>query len=151
MLRIIVKLNIISMFFLYSLKPATSYQFRVVCQNEIGQSGASETVTVETAKEKPIGPPVDVRVSAVGPHTLTVSWKPPLREHWNGPILGYYVGYKKTIDGDDKLYLIRHGGNFEHKIKISNLEVHTEYAVIVQAFNRMGQGPISDEILVHTA
>ena len=52
------------------MKPATSYHFRVVAQNEIGQSGASDTVTVETAEEKPSGPPVDVRVSAVDQHTL---------------------------------------------------------------------------------
>ena len=46
--------------YLFSLKPATSYHFRIVAQNEIGQSGASDTVTVETAEEKPDGPPVDV-------------------------------------------------------------------------------------------
>lgn len=27
----------------------------------------------------------------------------------------------------------------------------TEYAVVVQAFNKMGQGPMSEEVLVHTA
>ena len=141
-----------------SLKPATSYHFRIVAQNEIGQSGASDTVTVETAEEKPDGPPVDVRVSAVDQHTLAVSWKPPLREHWNGAILGYYVGYKMTIHGDDKPYLFEtvefireNGGNLEHKLQISNLEVYTEYAVIVQTFNKIGQGPMSDEVLVYTA
>ena len=28
-----------------------------------------------------------------------------LQEHWNGDILGYYVGYKKTVVGSDKPYL----------------------------------------------
>lgn len=27
----------------------------------------------------------------------------------------------------------------------------TEYAVVVQAFNKIGQGPMSEEVLVHTA
>ena len=57
-------------------------------------------------EEAPSGPPVDIRVSPVDQHTLAVNWKPPLRENWNGDILGYYVGYKKTSHGhDDKPYL----------------------------------------------
>ena len=36
-------------------------------------------------------------------------------------------------------------------MQISNLEVFTEYAVVVQTFNRVGQGPMSEEVLVHTA
>ncbi len=67
-------------------------------------SGPSDTVTLETAEEAPSGPPVDIRVSAVDQHTLRVAWKPPLREHWNGDILGYYVGYKKTSHGEEKPY-----------------------------------------------
>ena len=60
-------------------------------------------------------------------------------------ILGYYVGYKKTVHGDDKPYLfetvefIKEQGH-EHQLQISNLEVFTEYAVVVQAFNKIGQG-----------
>ena len=140
----------------FSLKPATSYHFRIVAQNSIGVSEPSDTVTIETAEEAPSGPPVDIRVAAVDQHTLRVSWKPPLTEHWNGDILGYYVGYKKTVHGDDKPYLfetvefIKEQGH-EHQLQISNLEVFTEYAVVVQAFNKIGQGPMSDEVLVHTA
>ena len=69
--------------------------------------------------------------------------------------MGYYVGYKKTTHGDDKPYLfetvefIKEQGH-EHQLLISNLEVFTEYAVVVQAFNNIGQGPMSDEVLVHT-
>ena len=41
----------------FSLKPATAYHFRIVAQNEIGESGPSDTVTIETAEEAPSGPP----------------------------------------------------------------------------------------------
>ena len=58
--------------------------FRIVAQNSIGVSEPSDTVTIETAEEAPSGPPVDIRVAAVDQHTLRVSWKPPLTEHWNG-------------------------------------------------------------------
>ena len=139
-----------------SLRPATSYHFRIVAQNEIGMSGPSDTVTIETSEESPSGPPVDIRLAAVDQHTLRVSWKPPLKEHWNGDIVGYYVGYKKTSISEDKPYyfetveFIKEQGH-EHQLQISNLEVFTEYAIVVQAFNRMGQGPLSEEVLVHTA
>ena len=62
-----------------SLRPATSYHFRIVAQNEIGMSGPSDTVTIETSEESPSGPPVDIRLAAVDQHTLRVSWKPPLK------------------------------------------------------------------------
>ena len=140
----------------FSLKPATAYHFRVVAENKIGISSPSDTVTIETAEEAPEGPPVDIRVAAVDQHTLRVSWKPPLTENWNGDILGYYVGYKKTSNGEEKPYLFEtvefiRENSHEHQLQISNLEVFTEYAVVVQAFNKIGQGPMSDEVLVHTA
>ena len=49
------------------------------------------------------------------------------------------------MHGDDKPYLfetvefIKEQGH-EHQLQISNLEVFTEYAVVVQAFNKIGQG-----------
>jgi hypothetical protein len=140
----------------FSLRPATSYHFRIVAQNEIGSSGPSDTITVETSEEAPSGPPVDCRLSAVDQHTLRVEWKPPLKEHWNGDILGYYVGYKKTSKGDDKPYLfetvefIKEHGQ-QHSLTISNLEVWNEYAIVVQAFNKIGQGPMSKKVTAFTS
>ena len=70
--------------------------------------------------------------------------------------MGYYIGYKKNTHGDYKPYMfetvefIKEQGH-EHQLQISNLEAYsTEYAVVVQAFNKIGQGPMSDEVLVHT-
>ena len=85
-----------------------------------------------------------------------MEWKPPLTEHWNGDILGYYVGYKRTNKGDDKPYLfetvefIKEQGQM-HTLTISNLETFTEYAIVVQAFNKIGQGPMSEEVTENTA
>ena len=73
--------------------------FRIVAQNSIGVSEPSDTVTIETAEEAPSGPPVDIRVAAVDQHTLRVSWKPPLTEHWNGDILGKYNYSLLTFEG----------------------------------------------------
>ena len=39
----------------------------------------------------------------------------------------------------------------EHTLRISNLWVNTQYSIMVQAFNRMGQGPMSEEVIESTA
>ena len=43
---------------------------------------------------EPSGPPQDVRVTAESSTTLRVTWDPPPREHWNGNIMGYYLGHR---------------------------------------------------------
>ena len=73
----------------------------------------------------PTGAPRAVKADSVDQHTLKVSWKPPSREHWNGEILGYYVGYK--LASSDKPYLFetvefsREQGQ-EHQLQISHLK-----------------------------
>ena len=109
----------------YNLMPATNYHFRLVAENDVGASEPSETVTIITAEEAPSGAPRNVKVEFVDQHTLKVSWKPPPREHWNGEILGYYVGYK--LASSDKPYLFetvefsREQGK-EHQLQISHLK-----------------------------
>lgn len=139
----------------FSLRPATSYHFRIVAQNSIGSSGPSDTITIETDQEAPSGPPVDIRLSSADQHTLSVRWKPPLKELWNGDIRGYYVGYKKVTAVQDPylfetIEFIKERGN-EHSLQISNLEVFTQYSIVVQAFNNIGNGPLSEEVTEFTA
>ncbi|XP_060529793.1 cell adhesion molecule Dscam2 isoform X46 [Cylas formicarius] len=140
---------------IFTLRPATTYHIRIVAENEIGSSEPSDTVTIITAEEVPGGPPTNIRVDAEDQHSLVVYWKPPLRDHWNGDIQGYYVGYK--LANTDKPYLFetvefpREEENKEHYLKISNLKTYTQYSVVVQAFNKVGAGPTSEEIKATTA
>ncbi|XP_063932444.1 cell adhesion molecule Dscam1 isoform X17 [Zophobas morio] len=138
----------------FTLKPATTYHIRIVAENEIGSSEPSDTVTIITAEEVPGGPPTSIRVETDDQHSLVVYWKPPVREEWNGDILGYYVGYR--LANSEKPYLFetvefsREEGK-EHHLKISNLKTYTQYSVVVQAFNKVGAGPLSDDIKAYTA
>ncbi|XP_015436891.1 PREDICTED: Down syndrome cell adhesion molecule-like protein Dscam2 [Dufourea novaeangliae] len=138
----------------FNLRPATTYHLRIVAENEIGASDPSDTVTIITAEEAPTGPPTSVRVDALDQHTLKVTWKPPPREDWNGEILGYYVGYK--LSSSDKPYMFetvdfsKEDGK-EHHLQIMNLKTYTQYSVVVQAFNKVGSGPMSEERRQHTA
>ncbi|XP_076265884.1 Down syndrome cell adhesion molecule 1 isoform X17 [Rhynchophorus ferrugineus] len=140
---------------IFTLRPATTYHIRIIAENEIGSSDPSDTVTIITAEEIPGGPPTDIRVEADDQHTLIVYWKPPVRDHWNGDIQGYYVGYK--LANTDKPYLFetvefpREEEGKEHKLKISSLKTYTQYSVVVQAFNKVGAGPTSEEYKANTA
>ncbi|XP_034229993.1 Down syndrome cell adhesion molecule-like protein Dscam2 isoform X12 [Thrips palmi] len=137
-----------------NLRPATTYHVRIVAENEIGPSDPSDTVTIITAEEAPSGPPTNVRVESTDQTSLKVLWKPPEREEWNGEILGYYVGYKLATS--DKKYIFetvefsKEEGK-EHHLVINNLKTYTQYSVVIQAFNKVGAGPMSEEVRQYTA
>ncbi|XP_048480561.1 Down syndrome cell adhesion molecule-like protein Dscam2 isoform X1 [Plutella xylostella] len=138
----------------FSLRPATAYHIRIVAENELGTSEPSETVTIITAEEAPTGPPQDVKVDAVDRNTLRVTWKPPPPQDWNGELQGYYVGYKLGSSNKSFVYetvdISKESGK-EHNLDIMNLKTYTQYAVVVQAFNKMGSGPVSSEVRAYTA
>ncbi|XP_049867725.1 Down syndrome cell adhesion molecule-like protein Dscam2 isoform X8 [Pectinophora gossypiella] len=138
----------------FSLRPATAYHIRIVAENELGTSEPSETVTIITAEEAPTGPPQDVKVDAADKHTLRVTWKPPPPQDWNGELQGYYVGYKLASSNKSFVFetvdISKESGK-EHHLDIMNLKTYTQYSVVVQAFNKMGSGPVSQEIKAYTA
>ncbi|XP_028968106.1 Down syndrome cell adhesion molecule-like protein Dscam2 [Galendromus occidentalis] len=140
-----------------SLSPDTIYYFRISAVNEIGVGAPSTNlVKMRTEEEVPAGPPTNVYVQAVGPNSLRVSWNPPVDELRNGKIRGYYVGYKlhnsselhlyKTIDANS----MKNGGMLGECF-LNNLRKFTKYSILLQAYNSIGAGPRSDEIVVSTA
>ncbi|CAH2991221.1 unnamed protein product [Chilo suppressalis] len=138
----------------FSLRPATAYHIRIVAENELGTSEPSETVTIITAEEAPTGPPQDVKVDAIDKHALRVTWKPPPPHDWNGELQGYYVGYKLASSNKSFVFetvdISKESGK-EHHLDILNLKTYTQYAVVVQAFNKIGSGPVSAEVRAYTA
>ncbi|KAM7342887.1 Down syndrome cell adhesion molecule 1 isoform 17-T19 [Cochliomyia hominivorax] len=136
------------------LNPATTYNIRIVAENTIGTSQSSEAVTIITAEEAPSGKPQNIKVEPVNQTTLRVTWKPPARSEWNGEILGYYVGYKLSNTNSSYVFetvnFVTEEGK-EHNLELHNLRVYTQYSVVIQAFNKIGAGPLSDEEKQFTA
>ncbi|KAL9920273.1 Down syndrome cell adhesion molecule 1 isoform 5-T5 [Glossina fuscipes fuscipes] len=136
------------------LSPATTYNIRIVAENAIGTSQSSEAVTIITAEESPSGKPQNIKVEPVNQTTLRVTWKPPARSEWNGEILGYYVGYKLSNTNSSYIFetvnFLTEEGK-EHSLELNNLRVYTQYSVVIQAFNKIGAGPLSDEEKQFTA
>ncbi|XP_030381731.1 Down syndrome cell adhesion molecule-like protein Dscam2 isoform X2 [Scaptodrosophila lebanonensis] len=136
------------------LSPATTYNIRIVAENVIGTSQSSEAVTIITAEEAPSGKPQNIKVEPVNQTTMRVTWKPPPRSEWNGEILGYYIGYRLTNVNSSYVFetvnFLTEEGK-EHNLELTNLRVYTQYSVVIQAFNKIGAGPLSDEEKQFTA
>ncbi|XP_043801206.1 Down syndrome cell adhesion molecule-like protein Dscam2 isoform X3 [Apis laboriosa] len=147
------------------LRPAVSYQFRIYAENELGRSQASDILETTTEGEKPGGPPRNLKVDPVTSTEFNVTWDPPDHDLWNGEILGYHIGYKEHRLGSDQ-YTYR---TVERRIstasvalglarmsmpgtqyQLTNLKKFTRYSVVVQAYNVLGQGPMTPEVVATT-
>ncbi|XP_033338230.2 cell adhesion molecule Dscam2 isoform X4 [Megalopta genalis] len=147
------------------LRPAVSYQFRIYAENELGRSQASDILETTTEGEKPGGPPRHLKVDPVSSTEFNVTWDPPDHDLWNGVILGYHVGYKehrlavdqytyRTVErpistASVALGLARHAMP-GRQYQLTNLKKFTQYSVVVQAYNALGQGPMTPEVVATT-
>ncbi|KAG8038992.1 hypothetical protein G9C98_003299 [Cotesia typhae] len=147
------------------LRPATSYQFRVFAENELGRSQASDILEVTTDGEKPGGPPRNLKVEPISSTDFKVSWDPPDQDLWNGEILGYHVGFKEhRLSAEQYTYKTVEGRPISasatlglartaipgRQCQLTNLRKFTRYSVIVQAYNALGPGPMTSEVVATT-
>lgn len=146
-----------------NLRPARTYHVRVIAENKFGSSEFSEIIQVTTLEEVPSGPPTNVRADARSSTEIYVSWDAPEKEHWNGNLLGYYVGYQlvsssgssngfgkltPTVEYNFKTVEVQ--SHFGGDIVLSNLNKHASYKIIVQAYTSQGSGPTCKELVVDT-
>ncbi|KAL1487360.1 hypothetical protein MTO96_030974 [Rhipicephalus appendiculatus] len=139
-----------------SLQPSTSYHLRAAAVNALGVGPFTQPpLLITTDEEVPGGPPTHVSVQTLGPQSLKVTWKPPVPELRHGTIRGYYVGYKLHNSSDLHLYKTVEsrgdGGEAAGECVLNNLRKFTKYSILVQAYNAVGAGPRSDEVIVYTA
>ncbi|KZC04295.1 Down syndrome cell adhesion molecule-like protein Dscam2, partial [Dufourea novaeangliae] len=148
------------------LRPAVTYQFRIYAENELGRSQASDILETTTEGEKPGGPPRNLKVDPVSSTEFNVTWDPPDHDLWNGEILGYHVGYKehrlaldhqytyKTVERPISTASVALGlarpSMPGRQYQLTNLKKYTRYSVVVQAYNALGQGPMTPEVVATT-
>jgi hypothetical protein len=136
-----------------NLKPATKYVFRVIAEGPTGRSSPSQELSVKTEPQRPNAPPINVSCRPLSSTEIIVNWSPPLPEFRNGEIQGYNVGYKiaaiqstsfnfTSISGD--------GDDGSGEITLTGLLKYTRYSIVVQAFNQIGVGPLSDPVSTQT-
>ena len=123
-------------------------------ENALGRSDAtSATLFFQTAEEVPGGPPTDVIIETTSSTSLKIKWKPPLKEVQFGKIKGYYIGYK--IADSDEPFQYKNvdviADNDPNKFEtsyVTNLKRKTTYIIILQAYNSIGAGPRTDEVII---
>nr|CAD7399479.1 unnamed protein product [Timema cristinae] len=146
-----------------NLSPASSYHLRIMAENRLGLSDPSEAIQVTTQEEVPSGSPQDVRAEAKSSTELFVAWEPPMRDQWNGNLLGYYVGYQEQSNPSSLLIAspstpthnysfrtVEVGAQYGGEVTLQGLTKYTTYSIVVQAYNSRGAGPSSEPVSART-
>ncbi|KAJ8257142.1 hypothetical protein COCON_G00192940 [Conger conger] len=134
------------------LHPSSTYNIRMFAKNHIGKSDASNELTITTDEAAPDGPPQEVQLEAISSQSIKVTWKAPKKHLQNGMIRGYQVGYREYSTGGSYQFNIISmdtTGDSE-MITLDDLHKFTKYGVVVQATNRAGTGPSSQEVIATT-
>lgn len=139
-----------------NLQPARRYSLRVFARNSVSLSASSKSLSAITDEEAPGGPPTSVRLESIDATSIKVMWLPPRADLANGDIKGYYIGYKiinssshfvyKTVQPKDVPGTMASS----YSLLLQGLQPYTQYVIILQAFNGIGAGPRSDELVART-
>ncbi|XP_038141195.1 protein sidekick-1-like isoform X2 [Cyprinodon tularosa] len=130
-------------FELTQLKKFKRYQIVMTSYNIIGESPPSAPVEVSVGEAAPSVAPQSIKVSALSPSGLEVTWDMPPLETQNGLIQGYKVHYweRENQNQTEKVKVIFVP---DTQVHLTNLTSYTPYMVTLTAFNTAGDGPPSD-------
>ncbi|KAK9876828.1 hypothetical protein WA026_015065 [Henosepilachna vigintioctopunctata] len=132
------------------LKPATKYSFRVLAEGPAGRSSPSAELLLKTEPQRPAGPPLNVAVRPVSSTEFLITWFPPLPELRHGDIQGFNIGYRTSTMGSFNFTSVPGDGEDGGELLLGNLAKFTRYTIVVQAFNEVGVGPISESVTEQT-
>ncbi|XP_043927506.1 Down syndrome cell adhesion molecule isoform X2 [Protopterus annectens] len=134
------------------LHPSSTYNIRMYAKNGIGKSEASNELTITTEEAAPDGPPQDVQLEAISSQSIKVTWKSPEKHLQNGIIRGYQIGFREySTGGNYQFTIITIDTTGDSEVyTLDNLKKFTQYGVVVQACNRAGTGPSSQELIATT-
>ncbi|XP_048575611.1 protein sidekick-2-like isoform X2 [Nematostella vectensis] len=126
------------------LLPGTSYRFRIMATNDVGNSPySSSSQEISTIPIVPTGAPRDVRITAPSPQSLLVQWSAPLPDEVGGTMQGFKLKYRKASDSN---YLQISLGASQRSYTITGLEVFTKYHVTMAVVNEKGEGVYTPDI-----
>ncbi|XP_076663877.1 Down syndrome cell adhesion molecule 2 isoform X4 [Andrena cerasifolii] len=135
------------------LKPATRYTIRVIAEGPAGRSVPSAELVVRTEPQRPAGPPINLAARALSSSEILITWSPPLPELRHGDIQGFNVGYRETSSANPSYNFSSVSGDGEEggaELRLSGLRPYTKYTLVVQAYNQVGSGPLSEPLLTQT-
>ncbi|CAL7944963.1 unnamed protein product [Xylocopa violacea] len=135
------------------LKPATRYTIRVIAEGPAGRSVPSAELIVRTEPQRPAGPPINLVARALSSSEILITWSPPLPELRHGDIQGFNVGYRETSSANPSYNFSSVSGDGEEggaELRLTGLRPYTKYTLVVQAYNQVGSGPLSEPSVTQT-
>ena len=135
------------------LKPATKYTIRLIAEGPAGRSTSSAELVVRTEPERPAGPPINISARPLSHSEILVTWSPPLPELRHGEVRGFNVGYRESTSGNPNYNFTSVIGDGEEgggELRLMGLRPYTRYTIVVQAYNQVGSGPLSDPMPTQT-
>ncbi|CAG9838354.1 unnamed protein product [Diabrotica balteata] len=132
------------------LKPATKYTFHVIAEGPAGKSSPSEDLLLRTEPQRPAGPPLNPATRPISSSEILVTWSPPLPELRHGDIQGFNIGYRTATMGSYNFTSVNGDGEDGGEILLGGLNKYTRYTIVVQAFNEVGAGPLSEPVTAQT-
>ena len=88
----------------------------------------------------------NITISSVEARSMTVSWDKVPCFGQNGPMTGYLLYYTNTISSDT----VNITGGKNRLYNLTTLTPYTNYTVRVIAYNDVGTGPASSEVIQET-
>lgn len=141
-----------------NLKPATKYIFRVIAEGPAGQSVPSQELQIKTEPQRPAGFPLNLSARPLSSTEILITWMPPLSELRHGEIQGYNIGYKlstlATSSSNNNNYnftsVSGDGEEGTGEFLLTGLQKYSRYNIVIQAFNQIGPGPLSEPATAQT-
>ncbi|XP_029948858.1 protein sidekick-1-like isoform X2 [Salarias fasciatus] len=150
------------------LKPFTSYKFRMLATNDVGDSVLSkETEAATTLQDVPDEPPVILTVKPTTTTSVLVQWKRPSDESINGVLTGYRLYYKElhanasaksevqTTKSNTTSALITSKSTFKTvssasltEFELTQLKKFKRYQIVMTSYNIVGESPPSAPVEV---
>ncbi|XP_065110429.1 protein sidekick-1 isoform X1 [Paramisgurnus dabryanus] len=150
------------------LKPYTSYKFRMMATNDVGESAFSkETEPVTTLQDVPSEAPTILQVKPSTTTSMIVQWQPPQEGTVNGILVGYRVYYRELpredATAEPKTEISQSTMSPEFKAKstfktvsspsltefeLTQLSKYRRYEIVITAFNVVGESPSSSPVEV---
>lgn len=136
-----------------NLTPYMTYKLRLIANNVVGASVASEpTREFQTIQAPPRHAPQNVTIRAMSATELRVRWIPLSQGEWYGVPRGYNISYR-IVDSNTQLTQL-HSIPIEDPTKnsfvLKGLEEFTLYEIILHAFNELGSSDPSPGVLART-
>lgn len=136
------------------LTPWSKYEFRVAAWNGLGLGPPSApSPRHATPTDKPYIAPYNIGGGGGKIGDLTITWTPLRPDEQNAPGIYYKVFWKrKNAEPEFQTLALKEFGNIGKAVVHIQLEYfYTQYIVKVQAINEMGEGPVSNEVVIYSA